>query len=69
VVNGLIERGFILLGLWEEDFGDSDAEPGTWEHFKAYAPPWLVIWARKTGVNASCAASTRRRNHPACWSA
>ncbi len=49
LVNGLIERGFTVLGLWEDDPGDLDAEPGTWEHFKAYVPPWVAVWARRTG--------------------
>ena len=50
LVNGLIQRGFILQGLWEEDVGSLDARPGSWDHFKAYAPPWLTIWARlRTG--------------------
>ena len=47
LVNGLIQRGFELQGLWEQDFGDAQAQPGTWEHFKAYAPPWLIIWAQR----------------------
>jgi len=47
VVNGLISRGLVVLGLWEGDWGRLDAEPGTWDHFKAYAPPWLAVWARK----------------------
>jgi SAM-dependent methyltransferase len=46
LVNGLIRRGFVLQGLWEQDAGSLDAPPGSWEHFKAYAPPWLTIWAR-----------------------
>lgn len=46
VVNGLIGRGFVLLGLWEELTQDPDAEPGSWEHYKAFVPPWLTIWAR-----------------------
>ncbi len=45
VVNGLIERGFALLGLWEHTHGDPAAEPGTWSHFEAIAPPWLTFWA------------------------
>jgi len=47
IVNGLIERGLAILGLWEKDPGTTEAEPGTWEHFKAYLPPWLAVWARK----------------------
>ena len=47
IVNGLITRKLTVLGLWEEDFGDLHAEPGTWQHFKAYAPPWITIWTRK----------------------
>jgi hypothetical protein len=46
VINGLIGRGFVLKGLWEERTQDPDAAPGTWEHYKAYAPLWLMIWAR-----------------------
>jgi SAM-dependent methyltransferase len=46
LVNGLIECGFVLLGLWEEESGDPQAEPGTWEHFTAIAPPYLAFWAR-----------------------
>ena len=45
VVNGLIDRGFVILRMAEEDSGHPDAEPGTWDHFKAVAPPWLFIWA------------------------
>lgn len=53
LLNGLIGRGFALQGLWEEPgpanakrfaVGDPDATPGTWEHFKSVAPPWLVMW-------------------------
>ena len=39
LVNGLIERGFILLGAWEDADGDPNAEPGSWAHFKAIAAP------------------------------
>ena len=46
VVNGLIERGFTILGIREDGEGDANAEPGSWEHFQAMFPPWLVIWAR-----------------------
>ncbi len=46
VVNGLIARGFVLLGLWEHEGGDPEAPPGTWSHFEAILPPWLTLWAR-----------------------
>jgi SAM-dependent methyltransferase len=46
VVNKLIMRGFILLGIWEELSKEPDAALGTWEHLKSIAPPWLTIWAR-----------------------
>ncbi len=47
VVNGLISLGFAVLGLWESNDGnaDADAEPGTWEHFQAVSPPYLTLWA------------------------
>lgn len=46
LVNGLIENGFRIQGLWEDDTGDIDAPPGSWAHFCAIAPPWLVLLAR-----------------------
>ncbi|HEX6386575.1 MAG TPA: hypothetical protein VF177_18035, partial [Anaerolineae bacterium] len=47
LVNGLVARGFVLLGLWEgPPGGDMNAKPGTWEHFIAVVPPWLTFWAR-----------------------
>lgn len=47
IVGGLIERGFTLLGLWENaDQADPDAEPGSWAHFCSIAPPYLELWAR-----------------------
>lgn len=46
VLNGLAGRGFTLLGLWEETSPDPAAEPGTWEHYMAFCPPWMNLWAR-----------------------
>ena len=45
VLNGLIQRGFILKGLWEGGKGDPNAEPETWEHLKSLAPHVLTLWA------------------------
>jgi SAM-dependent methyltransferase len=49
VVNDLLGLGLTMLGLWEDARGDVDAEPGTWKHFKAIAPPWLICWWRLEG--------------------
>ncbi|MCL4505513.1 MAG: class I SAM-dependent methyltransferase [Chloroflexi bacterium] len=46
IVNGLARRGFIILGLWEELCRDPQAQPGTWEHLKLIAPPWITLWTR-----------------------
>lgn len=46
MVNGLIARKFVILGFWEDLSGDPNAEPGSWEHYKAYAPPYCTLWAR-----------------------
>lgn len=46
VFNGLIGRGFQLLGLWEAPLGDPAAANGTWQHFNAVAPPWITTWWR-----------------------
>ena len=45
IVNTLVGLGFVILGIWEEDDGDPNAEPGSWPHFKAIAAPWLSLWA------------------------
>jgi 2-polyprenyl-3-methyl-5-hydroxy-6-metoxy-1,4-benzoquinol methylase len=46
VVNGLIKQGFIIQHL--SDTSDMhpnvSADPGTWNHMLAYAPPWLAFW-------------------------
>ncbi len=45
LANGLIERGFRILGLWEnDDNADPNAKPGTWAHFAYLMPPFMVIW-------------------------
>ena len=46
LVNGLVENGFIILGLWEEVGTNPDAPPGTWDHFKLVAPPSFSVWSR-----------------------
>ncbi len=47
VLNGLIGRGFVLLDVHEEPWGDPAAEPGSWGHFCTIAPPWLALWAAR----------------------
>jgi SAM-dependent methyltransferase len=46
VVNGLLQRGLMLRGLWEETTGDPEAALGTWEHVRAVAPHDLTLWAQ-----------------------
>ena len=45
VVNGLVKQGFMIQGVWEETTDESNPPPGSWEHFKLIAPPWLTFWA------------------------
>lgn len=47
LVNGLIEQGFLILNVSEQNLGspDIEAEPGTSDHFTSVAPPWLLFWA------------------------
>lgn len=45
VVNNLVRLGFVILGTWEHTSDEPDAEPGTWDHFKSIAPPFLTFWA------------------------
>jgi SAM-dependent methyltransferase len=46
LVNGLAERGFAVRRVSETSgtWPDPDAEPATWDHFVAVAPPWLAFW-------------------------
>lgn len=46
MINGLIRRGMLVLGFWEELVDTVNPQPGTWEHFKSILPPWLTIWAQ-----------------------
>lgn len=46
LVNGLSEQGFVIRHLSEnmDLTPDLQAEPGTWDHFVAFAPPWFAFW-------------------------
>ena len=57
VLNTLVAEGMNLLGFWESsstrlraigapDAGSLEAEPGTWEHYCAFLPPYVTLWAR-----------------------
>jgi SAM-dependent methyltransferase len=45
LLNGMAERGFVLLRFWEDTGDDPNAAPGTWEHLKSIAPPFIGFWA------------------------
>ena len=44
IVNTLVGHGFVMLGLWEETTTADAPAPGSWEHYKLVAPPWLETW-------------------------
>ena len=44
LVNVPIQLGFTLLGAWEDGVGDANDRPGSWGHFTAVCPPYLVFW-------------------------
>ncbi|CAN5343622.1 class I SAM-dependent methyltransferase [soil metagenome] len=48
VINGLIDLGFSIRHLSDNTdiHPDGHAEPGSWDHFVAFAPPWLTLLAR-----------------------
>lgn len=46
VVNALAGHGFVIMHLMEETTREIAPEPGTWEHYKWMAPPWLELWTR-----------------------
>ena len=47
LINGLVHTGFIILEVSDDSdmYPDADAEPGSWDHFVAFAPPWLKFLA------------------------
>lgn len=46
LVSALDERGFSIRRMSDSPsvWPDPNAEPGTWDHFVAIAPPWLSFW-------------------------
>lgn len=48
LLNSLIEQGFVIQHVsdYTDFYPDAGAEPGTWDHFTAIAPPWLTFWAK-----------------------
>ena len=47
VINNLVSLSFNLLGFWEDTGDTTNPKPGTWDHFKSIAPPWLTMWWKK----------------------
>jgi ubiquinone/menaquinone biosynthesis C-methylase UbiE len=47
IANTLIRNSFTLLGIWETIGFNKNAEPGSWEHFKTIAPPYLTFLVQK----------------------
>ena len=47
VINGLVDEGFRITHLDEgtDTSPDMRAMPGSWDHFNAIVPPWLLFWA------------------------
>jgi hypothetical protein len=45
ILNGLAQRGLLLLHFAEDDAGESNAEPGSWEHYLHVTVPFLRLWA------------------------
>ena len=53
-LNSLLSLDFALLHVSDSKhiYPDSNAEPGTWDHFMAYAPVYLGYWLRYQPTNA-----------------
>lgn len=47
LINSLAGQGFIIRHLSEglDIHPNLTAPPGTWDHFVAFAPPWLAFWS------------------------
>lgn len=46
VVNTLVQNHFVVLRMQEAMSDEAEPEPGTWEHFKWVAPPYITVWAK-----------------------
>lgn len=46
VVNTLVQNQFVILRMKEAMTDEEEPEPGTWEHFKWVAPPYITVWTR-----------------------
>lgn len=48
IVNELVAAGFSVRGLSDSSdmHPDAQAAPGSWEHYTAFAPPWISILSR-----------------------
>jgi SAM-dependent methyltransferase len=46
ILNGLVECKLVIVRMleWADHERNLDAEPGDWEHFTSYLPPWLWFW-------------------------
>lgn len=55
LVGGLSEAGFRIVRV--DEFAhvnpDTDADPGSWDHFTAIAPPWISFWSVRDPVDAA----------------
>jgi SAM-dependent methyltransferase len=49
IVNGIVASGFALVKVleWSAEPPPLTAVPGTWDHFRLLAPPWMRFWARR----------------------
>ncbi|GAB5551398.1 MAG: class I SAM-dependent methyltransferase [Saprospiraceae bacterium] len=47
IINGLVKRKFEILNLKEETGSQENTIPGTWEHYKSCAPPWIYLISQK----------------------
>ncbi|MFK7923534.1 MAG: class I SAM-dependent methyltransferase [Bacteroidia bacterium] len=47
VLNGLIQRGLEIRSFKEETASGEGEVPGSWEHYKSCAPPWLYLISQK----------------------
>jgi ubiquinone/menaquinone biosynthesis C-methylase UbiE len=49
LINGLVDSGFEILNVSDKSdmYPDQSAEPKSWDHFIAFAPPWLSFLTKK----------------------
>ncbi len=46
MINTLGAHNLFVFNAWEDTHDEPDPDPGSWDHYKRIAPPYITLWAR-----------------------